>query len=416
MKKQVVLVLLLLMCTLLSACDGSTIEGYTNVLDDLKQSENFRVADYPVKLGDYSLQVIQIGESDYGELFLYVYQPSGKLEATSVNIAQEKESETGDTHNFKLELLSSSGTLFKYLVEGLIVRNTSPRYYDITSIYRAWDGKIDKDAENDNVIDEVVYEVAQLWTIEDRVDDVEYSMQCVETIEILNPYTNYVSYFQGYNLLGGMGEFDCHYVAFDTDIPMDDLLEASVSYELRTAYHSLWTVYGDWEPAEKVLKKTDVAESNPNQVGLFGDSYEFSRIVKTEDFLEKETLSDEAKTEVAKTKWVLRFVETQTFLNGTTASWIDVGKVTILRLKFQTDGVVYNMGAVMNKISTPTWSEDKDGPPWWVIVLIVLGILIVIGLVVKPVATGLVWIVKILWYIISAPFKFIVWLFSKGRR
>ncbi len=92
----------------------------------------------------------------------------------------------------------------------------------------------------------------------------------------------------------------------------------------------------------------------------------------------------------------------------------DIGKVTILRLKFETDGVVYNMGAVMNKISNPTWSDGEDGLPWWVILLIVLGILIVIGLVVKPVATGLIWVVKIVFYIIAAPFKFIAWLFKKG--
>lgn len=420
MKQKAVLVLLLLLiCSLLfSACDDIiTIEGYTGVLEDLGKALNFDVSEYVKKLGDYSLQVIQIGESDHGELFLYVYQPSGKVQATSVNIAQEKDPKTEDTHNLTLKLLNSSGILYKYLVEGLTVRNTTTRYYDITSIYRAWDKDIDDEPGNGNVINEVVYEVGQLWIAEDTSDGVSYSVQGVETIEILNPYTNHLTYNEGF--FGNTNvNTDSHYLAFDTDKRMDDLLEASISYNIRSAYSLYWTTYGEWDPVEKTITKDDVVESADGPVWLFADDYKFSRIVKTEDFVATETLSDTAKAEVEKTKWVLRFCETTRSYSGSSAgasvTWKDVSDVTLLRLKFQTDGVVYNMGTVMNKISLPL--ENELDLPWWVIALIVLAILLVIGLIVKPVATAIVWIVKIVWYIISAPFKFIAWLFSKGGK
>lgn len=413
-QKAVLILLLLLICSLLlSACNDITVEGYTNVLDDLEKAGNFDVSNYVKKIGDYSLQVIQIAESDQGELFLYVYQPSGKLEATSVNIAQEKDPKTEDTHNFTLKLLNSSGTLYKYLVEGVTIRNTLIRYYDITSIYRAWDKGIDDEPGNGNVINEVVCEVGQLWIAEDTSDGVSYSVQGVETIEILNPYTNHLTYLEGFGV-SLVADTESHYLAFDTDKRMDELLEASIYYEARSAYYSLFTtMYGDWSAVEKTITKDDVVVSDRGTFRLFGDDYEFSRIVKTEDFLAKENLSDDAKAEVEKTKWVLRFVETAKSYSGTTAFWTEISNVTILRLKFQTDGVVYNMGTVMNKISLPL--ENELDLPWWVIALIVLAILLVIGLIVKPVATAIVWIVKIVFYIIAAPFKFITWLFRRKK-
>lgn len=418
-QKAVFVLLLLLICSLLlSACDDIiTIEDYTGVLEDLGKALNFDVSEYVKKLGDYSLQVIQIGESDHGELFLYVYQPSGKVQATSVNIAQEKDPKTEDTHNLTLKLLNSSGTLYKYLVEGLTVRNTTTRYYDITSIYRAWDKDIDDEPGNGNVINEVVCEVGQLWIAEDTSDGVRYSVQGVETIEILNPYVNYISYSAGYKFwLSSTESMHSHYVVFDTDKRMDDLLEASVYFEKRSSTQvGVSTSFGDWVADEVLLKQDDTVEDNHSVFALWADDYEYSRIVKTEDFLEKEKLEDNVKREVAKTKWVLRFCETEWTLRDTglyaCIRSTDVGKVTILRLKFETDGVVYNMGTVMNKISLPL--DNELDLPWWVIALIVLAILLVIGLIVKPVATAIVWIVKIVWYIISAPFKFIAWLFRR---
>ena len=52
--------------------------GYSGVLDDLQKDDSFDESHYPAIADDYSLKLIQIAESVDGELFLYVYQPSGK--------------------------------------------------------------------------------------------------------------------------------------------------------------------------------------------------------------------------------------------------------------------------------------------------------------------------------------------------
>ncbi|UKI52459.1 MAG: hypothetical protein L6V79_02950 [Clostridium sp.] len=51
---------------------------YSEVLDDLKKDTSFKPENYPTKADDYSLQIIQLAESTDKELFVYVYQPSGK--------------------------------------------------------------------------------------------------------------------------------------------------------------------------------------------------------------------------------------------------------------------------------------------------------------------------------------------------
>ena len=70
---------------------ATTDNNYTYVLYDLQKDSKFNELDYPEKTDDYSLQVIQIAESVDDELFVYVYQPSGKtadLRATSINISK----------------------------------------------------------------------------------------------------------------------------------------------------------------------------------------------------------------------------------------------------------------------------------------------------------------------------------------
>ena len=63
---------------------------YSEVLDDLKKDTSFDPDNYPSKADDYSLQAIQLAESVNKELFVYVYQPSGKVKdfkASSINIS-----------------------------------------------------------------------------------------------------------------------------------------------------------------------------------------------------------------------------------------------------------------------------------------------------------------------------------------
>lgn len=333
---------------------------YSGVLDDLQKDENFKLEDYPLVESDISLQVIQIAESMDKELFVYVYQPSGQFVATHINLAQTKEPTTADTHHYSLTLLNSSETLFKYKVEGITLLDDVVRYYDISSIFRVWNEWVDGKKDNDNVTDFKVIEVGQLWKAVATEDGLVYSMTTVETIEILNPYVNYVTYTNGFGGVMGDNAHLCHshYVAFSTDKQMDVLLSASVYYEIRHVTFTGIYGYGKWQARETVLSKDDVVVNESGKYLLYSSDYEFSRIVSTADFLVNTNLRDDVKTELASTEWILRFVETEYVSNMSAGSlgtldYDEVANVTILRLEFETDGTTYNVGTVMNVITKP---------------------------------------------------------------
>lgn len=349
--------------------------GYSQVLSDLDRSENFNISDYPARQGDYSLNVITLAESEDSELFVYVYQPSGEgkaLRASSINISLG----TGDDlsyKNYKLKLINSEDVFYKYAVEGLTVNLLPKRYYSLSSIFRPFDESIDEQAEDGNKITEVVYEVAKQYcfTTKDGAPYVE--VIDIQTIEVTDKFVGFVRYSDGFKLY--VGACDSHFVAFDTDKPMDKLLEADVYYTSQSYSYSFITfvgeshTFGEKQDNYAYLTYTDRVEHNGG--GLFAGTYTWDRIETVDEFIAENDgwqnvysgaiidvnvankITEEGKAALQGKKWVLRFAETSYSLNsgyGSVTSFSTlVGDVTILRLKFETDGVVYNLGVVDNK-------------------------------------------------------------------
>lgn len=102
-----------------------------------------------------------------------------------------------------------------------------------------------------------------------------------------------------------------------------------------------------------------------------------------------------------------------------------MGDVTILRLKFETDGVTYNLGVIDNKQTgsdKPSNEEtiqpeiNKRGK--WILIAIVLIIALILLAPLLPVilsflGKAIVWICKGLWWLISAPFRLFKWIVEK---
>lgn len=132
-------------------------------------------------------------------------------------------------------------------------------------------------------------------------------------------------------------------------------------------------------------------------------------------------LTDEAMTELKDKKWVLRFAETDyTFWYGDGANGsfsTIVGDVTILRLKFETDGITYNLGVIDNKQTgskDPSNQTDIDvslnSKGKTILYLIMLILLIVLLAPILPyIVQGVVWLV-------SLPFKGIAKLSESIKR
>ena len=444
---SMILAFVTVICTVFMAVQTPLIaraEGieYSDVLDDLQIDSSFQASYYPERAADYSLQIIQLAESVNRELFVYVYQPSGKskdLRASSINISTTI-NDAISFMNYKLDYLNSDGVFYKYKVRDFTVKDEPVRYYAITSIYRPFDGSIDAGTGNDNTITEVNYAINKQYCFGTINGNPYVNCVDIETIVVTDKFVGFVRYMDGFKLY--VGACDSHFVAFNTDKPMDKLLEADVYYTTQS-YASGWVMFagtseefGEKSDNYAYLKYTDKVEHNGG--GLFAGTYTWERIQTVEDFIANENrdniyhgaiidvkystkLTDAAMQELQGKRWVLRFTETDyTFWSGDGAygSFATiVGDVTILRLKFETDGITYNLGVIDNKQtggkepSNETEIEvtlNKRGKTLlWLLLLILLIVLL---------APVLPYVLRAILWIISLPFKLIAAIVKAIRR
>lgn len=242
-------------------------------------------------------------------------------------------------------------------------------------------------------------------------------------------------------------DFDCHFVAFNTDRRIDTLLEADLSYVKQDFSVKSWveggtvphyeTTYGERSDQIKVELMCDQSVDHTGSF-IYGSSFSFNRIQSVTDFLsseetsnvykcgvfemtEKRTLTDDVKAELEDKSWVLRFLETnrtnKTTLGGTEYSSTLVGDVTILRLKFVTDGITYNLGVVDNK---QTGGSDPvnvirrllglNPVVAWLLLAVILFVVLIVLMpffpsILSVVVKVVVWIVKAIFRIVALPFR-----------
>ena len=343
---------------------------YTNVWDDLRKDDNFNEAEYPAISTVYSLKVIQIAESENGELFIYVYQPSGTeedLTATTIRLSQSI-NDNANWIDYKLTKLNSNGVFFKYKVNDFTIKSDAMRYYDISAIHRKYDSAIDEGTDNNNNVNEVVYEVGQLWTAVTVNGEVSYNMVISETITITEKYVDFIRYPNRW--LTYDNSTDSHYIAFSTDRQIDKLVEADV-YFVSQMYRYKYKPFSDeiqeiyaWDPEEQtVTLNYELNKGGNTASGLFSKKYEWQCIQSVAEFktaaqYDKITLSEETETNLKNKQWILRFYESEYNHYSETGDYFAtrVNDVTILRLKFETEGRSYNIGVVDNK------QEGDDTP------------------------------------------------------
>ncbi len=422
-------ILALILCSMLFAALSpravfAAQNMYTDVLDDLSVDGSFNIEQYPSVPDNHALHVIQVAESNADELFVYVYQPGGDV-ATSINISTSI-NDSLSYKNYKLTLLNARGALAKYRVQDFVVLPDALRYYDISSIYRRYDAAIDDPADNDNTINEVAYEVARRYTASTVAGSVSYTCLQTEVITITDKWCGFLRYDNGFHL--SYSACDSWFIAFDTDRRIDKLMEADVYYVSQSYawQHALgskpYEQYGD--PVDNYASLTYEDEAGNPADGWFAKKYTWKRIESAADFINKEDLTDDAKAALSGKKWVLRFAETSYTLygsiNATTEYSTKISEVTILRLKFETNGITYNLGVVDNKQTAddvPDNNQDKlnwelwgdQEIPWWVWMLIGIAVLIVLLVLLS---SGLLdQILYCLIWIVTLPFRLLYQLF-----
>lgn len=429
----------LLCLTSIPAYSFAETTSYSDVLDDLQKDGNFNVNDYKIIENDYSLQVIQIAESENKELLIYVYQPSATHYATSINISTTI-NDYYSPHNYSLSFINSNGALQKYIVNEFIVSDDLIRYYDISSIFRNYDELIDGIIEDGSTISEKAFDVSKLWTVSEENGVISYDCTETKTVTITDRYDSYIRYENGFFLMSEA--CDSHFIAFSTDYQIDMLLEADVYFTTRSVWeyrHQLMggegIDYGSTYSHEVHLDRYEEVNEH-----VWGHSYTWNRIESVSEFIEKEDLTSTAKNNIKDKQWVLRFYESPySYHQGDLFGWdydknyIQVRDVTILRLKFETEGQVFNIGVVDNK-QAGNGIQANNSDNWWADLLKILGTILTIVLVVllfsllwplispfiSPILTfiwkAIKYIFKILWAIISAPFKLIKSIFKKNKK
>ena len=412
----------------------------SGVLEDLSKDASFNEANYPSNAKDYSLSVMQLAESTDKELFIYVYQPSGdKVRASSINISTTINDEIS-FFNYPLELLNFEGTLFKYKVTNFEVKKDPVRYYAISSIYRPFDANIGDKKSGNNTINEVNYAVNKQYCFGEINGKPYVSCVDIETIVVTDKFVGFVRYPDGFKLFTGAGACDSHFVAFNTDKKIDKLFEADVYYTTQKVSYDFFTEdspfsikFGDSKTDNYAyLKYTDKVEHTGD--GFFAGTYKWDRIQSVDDFIKTEDrttvyygavlnskvsskLTDEALNELKGKKWVLRFAETgynkspksgmgaATYYHAETTM---VGNVTILRLKFETDGITYNLGVIDNKqtgSTEPSNSTDIKVEPNATgkgILYLILFVLLLVML-----APLLPYVLNAIIFIVSLPIKLV---------
>jgi len=437
---------------------------YSNAFNDLKQTPSFDPEDYPdLKSSDekyYSLEVITVAESVNGELFVYVYQPSGDaadLRASHITIARSERNVNVDDVDadgvgkfevYTLTYLNNYKQFFKYKVDDLEVSSDATRYYEISDILRPFNRSYgDEDPGAGNTVSAVPYAVGKLFTFTGTPGErSSLSVKDMAYITITEKYVGFVRYYQDtfdipiFSLIDEGQAVDSHFVAFSTDKPIEKLLEADLFYQTQSyesiAATSVSETFGDIVNAYAYLDYSQKAICDVSDGSIFTkNEYIFDRIQRTSEFVNQDVpyyifpgfnigqnleFDDDALAALNNTKWVLCFKETP-YRNDVIDGYnirIEteqtlVGNVKILRLKFETDGKIYDLGVIDNM---QTGSKDPaavvEEQDWWQKIVMLLMLLVLLWAL-TFLSGPLGFVFKFIWSGIKAVFKFLVWLLSR---
>ena len=278
-----------------------------------------------------------------------------------------------------------------------------------------------------------------------------------ETISITDKFVGFVRYPEGFHWLDwSYDTADSHFVAFDTDKEIDKLYEADVFY-VSQGYKKVNVSGSDtfhFEERKKEYSYLNFATSISVDVGdklvnnytwneiqsidEFVDDVEFSNVYSAGifDVSEKSVIDEEDRKFLLSKKWVLRFSvrEYSNIWDGyssTTTVGTMIGEVSILRLKFETDGDVYNLGVIDNKVTGAKdpinvincivkFQEEVTalmGLIIFIVILVLIGVYVPGGVtIIKFLFDLFVSLIKIIFnvviFILSLPFRLIGWFFK----
>lgn len=419
------------------------------VIEDLSKDKNFHQNDYPNIADNYSVQVIQMGESKRKDLYVYVYQPSNEtvdLTATKVSISYGYSRDgSGLTPKiYNLVLVSTYSVFDKYIVKNFDIPNDGYRYYNIVEIFREYNETADgEQASGDFDKTDIAYSVGQQWLAYDLNGSKHYEMNIFKTLyvdTVLNGSFEFKSGIQWGNLVGAYSYGNCWFYCFNVEeYIIKHIYDADLNYSIDNCSRATGLGLSGETTINSSLKNQTVTLSDSDKMtfkgdGLFGSNCEWNRILSAKDFVktaeEQGNSFGPARDTILQSQWVFTYLETELRLNasfGTNVEYFsNVYDVGVLRLHFQDiTGKVYDLGTV-NDLTDPDNNPDAYGSlsfdEFWDMFIKVIGIILLIVFIlilipfIGPVSTVLSIIFNAVWFVISAPIKFLKKLFKKDSR
>lgn len=426
---------------------------YSNVLDDLQKDPTFDAATYPDNPEDVSVKLIQIAESDGGQLFLYVYQPSNdtidlKCTSVSISVGFSSNGQGLSPQFYDLILVSTEGVFDKYLVNGFILPDEAERYYNIVQILREFNAAVDPESDKTEYKDTVCksYAVGQQWCAYTLNDKLVYEMNTFNTIKldiVCSATVRVKERITFNNLFGVSSASDIHIVAFKCDeYVIKHIYDAYVEF-LRIPYsHFIPTQAGmeeiytenfdNAEPDDITL--TDSSRTEIVGTGLGGKNVSWGRILKKEDFVNKVLendgkFKDGALDALGEAEWVFSYEETPVSSSSEGNWYVTEGYVTqgnILRIHFMDiHDNIYDLGVVSDTFKTSgtlagidsdfdDFLKDIENIFYKILALICIIVILILLFtafpVIKAVFSGFAFIFKMLWDLLTLPFR---WIFKK---
>ena len=444
---------------------------YSDVLDDLQADENFNAEDYPVNQTDFSLTLMQLAESNDNCLLAYVYQPSaGKKDVLARKIRMSVDE--GQTFaDYSLTLLSKNGVFFKYKVDNYVTDYTSTveRSYQVVQIMRFASAELGDTVvdEHNNTISYIPYAVNWSFYAINHDGELQYAKEELETVIITEKYcgqllfsNDHITDFLTMTQLGSQSSGMLHFIAFNTDVDIDKVCAADIAYTLIychesesgniiTALQELFGTGGNYHSEYRIPYYRTSSLSSEKEVsykgGLFGHTYTWYEIMSKDDFVDDVVsnssaffdsgLTESGVSDLNGKEWVLCFLTTEITSRDTTqgfGTWSSentcyyVTDETILELTYLKDGQLFVRGVVDNYQSGDgvpdnyenyginaewfknLWEEIQE---WLKIILIILGVILICVIL-----YFLAPVIKFIFKIIIAPFKWIFGRSSKGKQ
>ncbi len=409
------------------ACVKAETLSYTNVVDDLRKDDSFDIYSYPVcSLDNYkkvnndedetndieAISIIQIGESDSGDLFIYTYQPinldldliassilMSTEENTSMNTLSFSSDDSKEFLKYSLKCVSSDNIFKKYLVEGFKIKSEIFRYYNIVEIERPFNSEIDEKISDETITNFVSHKVAQSWCCYYGDDGLKYERGDLEVVQITPTLTDFV-YSEGGltwgSLIGVDSGSTANYIAFNIDnYKADCILDASIDFNTRkitkttvttsnfgellfnlivgrdsTQYYYSYPDGENFKSLDKPFYLSSADKVTSSGSGLWAKKYTWNCIMSASDFIQsskdqKVSFTDSVEETLSNSEWVFVFHVADASIfpyssgdyHYTSFTRTEVAKVDVLRLKFMVGKETYNLGVV----SDTTSDDGKPG-------------------------------------------------------